>query len=47
MGQGAGQLDFKSRCVDGRPFEIFSDVVDRDGRCQKIIACDCANGPSQ
>ena len=31
--------DFKSRCVDGRSFEIFSDViVDRDGRCLKDVA---------
>ena len=29
--------------VDGRSFEVFSDVVvDRDGRCQKAL-CDCSH----
>ena len=36
--RGWAARDFESRCVDGRPFEIFSDViVDRDGRCQKTL----------
>ena len=43
--------DFESRCDDGRPFEVFSDViVDRDGRCQKTLRhrrIDGASGPSQ
>ena len=30
--------NFESRCVDGRPFEIFFDVnVCRDDRCQKTL----------
>ena len=36
--RGWAARDFESRCVDGRSFEIFSDViVDRDGRCQKTL----------
>ena len=41
VGQGVGSArDFESRCVDGRPFEVFSHViVDQDNRCQKTL-CD-------
>ena len=38
VARGWAGRDFESRCVDGRPFEFFSDViVDRDGRCQKTL----------
>ena len=38
VARGWAARDFEVRCFDGRPFEIFSDVIfDRDGRCQKTL----------
>ena len=42
--RGWAVRDFESRCVDGRPFEIFSDVIEMaDAKRRCVIAgIDCS-----